>query len=249
MNQLRVALGLLTILPLGPRRRLPDAEVGGALVWFPLVGVGIGWGLVLVYQAAAIWFPSLVTSVLVVITLVVLTGALHLDGVADLCDALAGGRTPADRLRLMKDPHIGAVGVVGLVCVLLLKVALLAGLPSSVAGRALLVMPTLGRCAMVVLATTLPYARTEGGTAGVFVAHGRRRALPGALGLTVAVSAAAFGVLSVWVLAAAALLAAGVGAACRRLLGGITGDALGAAGELVEVVALAVMVVLSARLF
>ena len=166
---------------------------------------------------------------------VVLTGALHLDGLGDLCDALYAGTTPSDRLRIMKDPHIGAVGVVGIVTILLTKFSLLAIAPSP---SALLLSPCVGRYVMVLLATTLPYARTGSGTAAAFVRSSRPRDLIVASATTLLAIIWMLGLVGIGLLAA--VLAGGLvlRELSRRSLGGITGDALGASGELVETLAL-----------
>lgn len=241
MTRLRVAVGCLTIVPLGPRGRVLDRDLGGSFVWFPLVGLGIGWCLVFVYQAASQWAVPLAAAALTVTALVILTGALHLDGLADVCDALAGGRTVDDRLRIMKDPHVGAIAVVGLICVVLLKVTLIASVSSAEVLRALVVMPCLGRYAMVALGTTLPSARAGGGTAGPFVAHGTRTALAGATLVAGVVLAVACGGAGWWVAGAAGLAIVLLRWAALHWFGGVTGDILGAAGEVVELVALIAM--------
>ncbi len=239
MSRFRVALGCLTILPVGPQGTVPPADLGGSFAWFPLVGLLVGAALAGIPILAAPALPPLVVGAWVLLAWVLLTGALHLDGVGDVADGLYAGRTPADRLRIMKDPHIGAVGVVAVTLVLILKFALLSSLPSAALARAVLVVPCLGRYVMVVLGTTLPYARAEDGTAAAFVRHGSPRALAPASLVAGLAAGLAFGARGLWLiavgLAGSLLLRAGF----RRALGGITGDALGAAGEVSEVLLLA----------
>jgi len=234
LRRLRAAVGFLTIVPVGCPLAVDGRELGRSLVWFPIVGLALGGALVGVYQVVTLRLPPLVAAVAVVATLAWLTGALHLDGLADCCDALAGARTRQGRLRLMRDPHVGAAAVVGVTCLLMAKVAVLASLPAAVAWRAVLLMPCLGRTAMVALAAALPYARPEGGTAEPFVAHGSGRALAVALGVALAAAWCLARSVGLWVVGGVALTVAVQRAACRRLLGGVTGDALGASGELTE---------------
>src|SRR3989338_4526576 len=109
MSRLRTAIGCLTILPFGPRGDIRDADLGGSLLWFPLVGLLIGAGLVGVNVLSALVLPPLVVAACVLLSWVAITGALHLDGLGDLADGCSGGRTREERLRIMKDPHVGAM--------------------------------------------------------------------------------------------------------------------------------------------
>lgn len=238
MRRLQVALGCLTILPVGPRGEVQETDLGGSFLWFPLVGLLIGLVLVGVHAVASRLFQPLVVGACVLIAWIMLTGAVHLDGFGDVCDGLYAGHTPAERLRIMKDPHLGAVAVVGLSGLLLMKFALLSSLPRLVMTPALLLTPCLGRYAMVFLGTTLPYARPEPGTAAAFVRHADPRSLVWATTLVLLAAWLAFGWVGLGLVGASIVTSLALRSAFRRTLGGITGDALGAAGELTEVLVL-----------
>ncbi len=238
MDSLRLAFGCLTILPVGPRSTPRDVAFGRSWIWFPLIGLLIGSILVAANHVLAQQIPAAVTAALILSLWIVLTGALHLDGLADVCDGLYAGRTPDERLRIMKDPHIGTMAAVAITAHLILKFAMIHSLPASALAPSMLLAPCMARYAMGVLGTTLPYARTDGGTAASFVRHATPRSL--LIVLTVAL------VLS-WLIARRAglgLLAVASGVAWLlrtvffRTLGGVTGDALGATGEIVESVVL-----------
>ncbi len=239
MSRLRTAIGCLTILPFGPRGDIQDADLGGSLLWFPLVGLLIGAGLVGVNVLSSLVFPPLVVAACVLLSWVVITGALHLDGLGDLADGLYGGHTREERLRIMKDPHVGAMAVVSIVLLLILKFALLSSLPSAAMNRTLLFAPCMGRYAMVLLGSTLPYARAGTGTAAPFVKYGTKRAWLGATLMAVPASGLAFGSRGLVLFGVALLGSLLMRAIFHRALGGITGDALGAAGEVTEVLMLA----------
>lgn len=241
LSSLRAAIGCLTIVPVGCPLAVEGRELGRSLVWFPVVGLGLGGILVGMYQLVGLRFPPLVAAVAVVAVLAWLTGAMHLDGVADCCDALAGARTPEARWALMKDPHVGAAAVAGVTCLLLAKVAVIASLPPPAAWRALLLMPVLGRAVMVALIGTLPYARTDEGLATPFVAHRTVTAVGGALGITAAVAWGVLGPPALGLLGGIALLVAVSRLVARRSFGGVTGDVLGAAGEAAEVATVALL--------
>lgn len=246
ISSFRLALGCLTILPADSRSTPRDEAFGRSWIWFPLIGLLIGSILVGTHHALTRWTPPLVASALVLGLWILISGALHLDGLADACDGLYGGRTPEERLRIMKDPHIGTISVVVLSVHLILKFALIHSLPPSEIVPALLLVPCLGRYAMVIPGTTLPYARTGDGTAARFVRHATVSSL-----LMATVSA----LLLSWLIAGRRGLGlcgvvGGVGLIARtvfsRTLGGITGDALGATGEILESVLLLSLLLMSA---
>jgi adenosylcobinamide-GDP ribazoletransferase len=238
MHRLALAFQFLTIVP-WPRPGVWQPEdLGGSMAFYPIVGAVLGSSLVGVYLVGVEVFPDGVLRPALVVLLIILTGGLHLDGLADVCDGLYAGRTKADALRIMRDPHLGTMGVVGITSVLLMKVVLLGFLPAAVLCSALLIGPAISRGGMVWGTWMAPYARPEGGTGEMFFRTLRRRHVW---------SATAF--LGIWTVVfagwpAVILLALAIGATmlfvgfCRRRIGGMTGDTLGALNELLELLTL-----------
>ena len=233
MNALWIAIGFLTTLPVPSHDLAPDA-MRRAAPWFPLVGLGIGALLAGVAWAASWLFPPAVTAVLVVALWAALTGALHLDGLADCGDGLLPPVSRERRLEIMRDPRVGAFGVTALVLVLLLKAAALASL--AVTWPALLLAPLWARWLLLVAARR-PSARPGGMGASLGpVLDARRLALAALLPIVLT------GGVGVWhwpVIAATgtALLASlGVLWLAQRRLGGVTGDVFGAVVEVSEAV-------------
>ena len=232
MDDFLNALTLLTVLQIPTRGTTISAR---ALAYYPLVGILIG--LVL---AGSAWllhlvFPGPVVAVLAVGLWVVLTGALHLDGFADACDGLFAATTPARRLEILHDVHLGAFGAVGLILLLSAKVAATASLASLVP---LFLAPVLGRWAMV-YAATYPLARSDG-MAFLFRAGLTRREV-----LAATVIAAGATLIAEWAtmpiggfglaaFTAAALVATMLAHFARSRLGGLTGDIYGLICESVE---------------
>jgi adenosylcobinamide-GDP ribazoletransferase len=223
------------VLPVGGQEQAPARSLGRA--FFPAVGLLLG-----LLGGAAFWLVSLVTTPLLaataaVATLAVLTGGLHLDGLADAADGLFGAGSRERRLEIMRDPRVGAFGVVALVLVLIADVAALQALSRVTAMVALITAAALGRLAMVVLLVALPYVRQEGlGTAAVG-AHGARD-------LALAAVTAALPLLLDWrhgviALGLAALVTGGGALLARARLGGATGDVYGAVLEVTQLAALA----------
>jgi adenosylcobinamide-GDP ribazoletransferase len=158
------AIQFLTVIPCGPRQTF-DAR--SSLPYFPLCGLLIGAILIGIHSVARLWWPPPVAAVLVVVGLAALTGALHLDGLADTADGLYGHRTPEQALSIMKDSRIGAMGMVSVVCCLAAKWA---GVACLVANDRiwLLLIPAYARSAVLFGIKTLPYGRPGGGTGHAF---------------------------------------------------------------------------------
>ena len=230
MRNLRTAFGLLTTLPFGmPEDWLPG-DSGRAGIWYPLVGVVIGGLTWLSWLTLTLYFPPMMVGVLTLLVWVVLTGGLHLDGLADCCDGMLASATPERRLEIMKDPCLGTFGGVGLFLVLLSKAAALSSLAPS-AGLGIVLAATISRW-FILPASLLPLARL-GGMGADFSSGLWRGAifttaiLP--LGLAFLLGTQGFFALLAALLAAAAVL----GLAYTRI-NGVTGDVFGMLVEVTE---------------
>lgn len=240
MNGLARAVRYLTIVswPAGrqPPEEGPPTSLGEAAPWFPLVGLGIGVVLVLVERTTARIFPTLLAGLITVVAWKLLTGGLHLDGLADCLDSL-GGLDVEHRLAIMRDSRIGAFGAMGLILVLLLDVGALAEVPSPQRWQVLLVAPVVGRAVPVVLVGFFPPARLEGH--GADFSRGLRSfASPLALGIAALVSLVVLGAAGGLAMGLAALVSGAFASLMARRLKGITGDVLGATVELAELAVL-----------
>jgi adenosylcobinamide-GDP ribazoletransferase len=227
----------LTAIPLS--RSTHDAkpeELAASMGWFPFVGCLLGAVLVTADLFLGRVFSAQVTSMVLVLLLIVLTRGLHQDGLADMVDGLAGGRTAQARLAIMKDAHIGAIGATGLFVALGLRYAGLNAMPVGEHIALLIGMPMVGRWAMVVGAFHVTSARSEGGLAQPFLAHVSWQHVSLA---TVTAGIALALLLGPW----AALGCLLIGTVLVRLstawfqhmFGGVTGDLLGATNEVAEI--------------
>ena len=246
VSGLVLAARYLTILPLPGRRHAALDRLGQAAAWFPVVGAAIGLALVVVDVVAARLFPSLLRALLVVTAWKLLTGGLHLDGLADCLDGLVG-RDREHRLAIMRDSRIGTFGAVGLILFLMLEIVAVAELHPAVRWRVLLAAPAIARAAPPLLARLFPPARVDGQGAAFAAGVGRTGAmLAAALALM-----AALGALGVMGVAATAVGWAAAVAAARFVagrIGGLTGDVFGAVVEVAELsVLLAVIAWAGAR--
>ena len=225
---LLAAVAFLTRIPVGGASF--DPRAGAAL--FPVVGAGVGAAVGGTAYGLARVVPPLVAAGVALGVGALLTGALHLDGLADTADAL-GAHSREAALAVMRDHAVGTYGTVALVLDLLVKAAALAAL----AGRSRVVLEALAagalsRAVPVLLGLLLPDVRREGAGA-VF------RVTPAAAAVAVVLTAALAVPADPLLIAVAAAAALALGAWLRRWLGGRTGDTLGAATELVETTVLA----------
>ena len=248
MRSLRTAVSLFTVIPVGGEAELGEGDATRAVLWMPVVGLLLGLagaGVMTGVSAGGSGGPRrLLGAALAVGLIALLTGGLHLDGLADTADGLGSRRARADALAIMRRPDVGPMGVAALVLVLLVQVTALAAVPDRAAASLVLAEVT-GRVAVVV-ATGSPAARSGG--FGALVA-GRtspraRTSIVVLLGCAIAVAGLASdgAGLAVHGLVAAliGLLAGGqLQLVARRRLGGMTGDVFGA---IVEVTAATVLV-------
>jgi adenosylcobinamide-GDP ribazoletransferase len=236
-----IALQFLTRVPVHLAQAPTQSELGRSLAWYPLIGLLIG--LVLLASGSLLAHQMPVLKAAIVLGLwIACTGALHLDGLADLADGWVGGHGDRERtLAIMKDPHAGSMAVVAVVCVLILKFAALTRvladpLPWPDLRRAAgCVLPALlARTAVPLLLATTPYVRPRGIGSALVAAQSRTSAWLIA-GVVMLVTLLWAGRIALLALAASAVTLWILRRACVRRLGGITGDCAGAAIELIEV--------------
>ena len=233
----RAALSFLTLVP-ADRGDITPSDVGRGIVFFPLVGAGVGGASALAAWAAAHVLPPAVAGLAAVAAGALLTGALHLDGMADTADGY-GGRTRQRALEIMRDHSVGTYGVTAVALDVGLRVAAVAALVVRPHGLLWLVAAgALSRSAAAALGVLVPGARPDG-VGRVLEGAGRPRVVVAA-----AAAVAIAGLCAGWPgLAAAAGVAAAAalwGWHCVRRLGGMTGDTLGAASESCEIAVLLV---------
>ncbi len=247
MNSLAVAFGFLTTLPVPSRFWQSAVPFGHAFAWFPLVGLVLGTIQLAAALGLGLFLPSSVVAALVFTLGVLLTGGLHLDGLMDTCDGVFCARAPEERLAIMRDSHTGAFGVLGAVCLALVKysalIALLHGQRTLLVAGVLLA-PILSRWAMVLATVGFPYGRSGETLGATFRQSAGRRQLVTATVWTVflLILISTVTQLGVWWGLAAFGSAAGLTYLLARFalgrLPGLTGDVYGAINEVIEAMAL-----------
>jgi adenosylcobinamide-GDP ribazoletransferase len=239
MTSFLLAWQFLTLLPGGKKDAEATPELlGRSMAYYPLVGLLIGSILWAAYWLVSHAFPRTLCDGLAILLLVIITGAFHLDGLADTLDGLAAGKTAEERLQIMRDHRVGTFGAVGLVLVLGIKFLALNSLPEEIVGKTLIAALALSRWSMVQLTYRAPYARTEGGLGRVFKENVKKRemALATAFSLIIAVFLLRFWGAVLWL--AVGVSALGIQLLFRKKIGGVTGDILGAANETHELLVL-----------
>jgi adenosylcobinamide-GDP ribazoletransferase len=241
VTQFLLAFQFLTIFPIRISRTVREEDLAGSLRYYPLVGAVLGALSAVLFGGTLRLFSPNVAAVSAVIGLVVLSGALHLDGFADMCDGFYGNRDRDRILAIMKDSHSGAMAIVGVFCLLALKIALLTGFEIDRAVPALVLAPSLARWSMVWLSASSTYARPEGGTASAYIGHVNRSTLLIATLLCATIAFLLFRTPGLIVMAAAVAFTWVFRLYTESRIGGMTGDTLGACSELVEVAVLAML--------
>jgi adenosylcobinamide-GDP ribazoletransferase len=245
LDDLRCAVAFLTRVPMPHPDGAVPPNFARAHRAFPLVGAGIGAVIGAVdLMLAVIGMPSVAAAAVALGAGVVLTGALHEDGLADVADGFGGGRDRAAKLEIMLDSRLGTYGALILLVTFVAKVSALAALPSAAVLPGLIAAHALARAPLTVMAMTMPNARHEGLAATAGTPDSLTAASAAILAIVIA-----FAVLP-WTDAILAALAAAASALCVALLayrqiGGKTGDVMGGAEQVAET---AILMLLATRL-
>jgi len=227
------ALYQLTRFPLPPLS-FDERACGRSTMYFPAAGLFLGVVLAFLVWVVNFIFPVQVQSAILVVGMVVLTGGIHLDGFMDSIDGLLSGRPGERKLEIMRDSRVGAFGVIGVVCLLLLKYNLFLVIPVKTLLKLLPVVPALSRWCMTLAITFFPYARQEG-LGKVFVYYTGTKELFWSTAVAAVVTGAFLGLQGIWLMVSGGFLTYLLGRKITSELGGLTGDIYGLINELLEV--------------
>ena len=234
------ALRFLTIIPVPWGRDASPEELGKSTVYFPVVGIIIGLILVGSDWLFKLFLLSPVGIVLLIVSSVVISGAMHLDGLVDTFDGVSGYKTPEERWRVMSDSRAGSFGIVAVACLLLVKYVALSNVPDTFLMVTLVLMPVVSRWAMVYAVFVYSYAKPSG--SGKFFKEGTRWWGFAIATFVTLVLAIALGrlmglaiILGVWIVTIA------LAAYLKRKFSGLTGDTYGAISEVAEVSVLVIV--------
>lgn len=267
MDNFLWALKFLTIIPIDKEDRIKPDRPGYVVYWFPVVGLCIGVFLSITYLPLYLFFPPLVADALIILVYIAITGALHLDGLADTCDGIWGGWNREKRLEIMKDSRIGGFGAIGLISLLGLKyVSLLSTGDILVTNTSLfgisvkyvscyvlpvlvnkcvvlMVMPVVGRWAQVCAAGLSSYARSGLGTGSFIAGNTTRKQVIFVTLFPVCLFWFFYSLSGFVIFAIISIFTLGWIWYIKRKIGGMTGDTLGATNEISELVFLLGLIV------
>jgi len=235
MRAFLFSLQFLTVIPLKLARPPEVRDYAKAVFFFPVVGLLLAGMLISANLVLTIVYPPLLASLFLVILLTVLTGGLHLDGLADTFDALNSGKEQEAMLAVMRDSSTGVMGVLSIVSVFMTKVFLLTFIPRNIKSFAIAGMLVTSRWSMTVVLRFFKYARQQG-KAREFVQNMSTPVLIAASCFAAIVSAASFGIRGIALLVVSGVVAFGFAHFAATKIGGITGDVLGAVNEISECV-------------
>lgn len=243
LTELLIALQFLTVVRIKQDLPFSETALGRSGVFFPLIGLLLGltvWGIDFLLRPL---IPLPFLNSLIIFALAILSRGFHLDGLADSADGLLGSWERQRSLEIMKDSAIGTFGALSVIAAVLLKLRALDLLTGNYRGPALLFSPMLGRWACVVMAYSSRPARTDG-LGATFVKGVQFREFALASVFTLAIVFASLEVLGLLVFLPLATVIVFFTLYCHRRLGGVTGDTLGALGEMVETTAFCLFMVL-----
>lgn len=248
-RDLVVASMFLTRLPIRSSAPWRDDDLASSVIMFPIVGALIGLMGAAVYTlSSALGLPPYLAATITTAVLILTTGALHEDGLADIADGFGGGQTREDKLRIMRDSALGSYGTLALILGLILRIGALSALVHpSIAATALITTSALSRASMPIAMMIMNQARKEGLAAKTGSPH------PGRAGVAALIAILIVFLCLSWIQAFIMVVVAGMGSGllllvAQRQIGGITGDVLGALQQTVEIAALLALVALASNL-
>lgn len=244
MKRFLLMMQFFTRIPINKALDIEEDDFSKGIVYFPMIGLIVGGLTYLVYYVSSLFFQDFVSFIFVLLTSTLLTGGLHLDGLADTCDGLFSARDKERMLEIMRDSRIGTNGALGMIFILGLKVALLLSVSKELLLPAIVLMPVIGRTTMAVVMYKGKYAREGEGLGNLFV--GKTSLSSTIISLFLAIMSIYFllSYIGVVALALCILLAFYLRYTFTMKLGGLTGDLLGAINETTETFFLLTLVLL-----
>lgn len=238
-------LQFLTRIPIRINITYSQEEFGKGLVYAPVIGLIIGGILFALYYIFQFLFPPMVSSVLIIVGYIMITGGLHLDGLGDTCDALFSHRSKERMLEIMRDSRIGTNALLGVTSILFLNVAILQAFQPQNIVVFLLLMPVAGRIGSLVSAGLHPYARKEQGLGKSFVDACGKKEIAIGIVLTIPIFYCLLGLHGIWMVFIPVVTGALISAWFAKKIDGVTGDVLGAVCEINQTAFLLVAFALS----
>lgn len=239
MTKFFIAISFLTKIPIPKRLVSDDKTLAGSMAYFPLVGLLLGLVLVLANNALALFLPIRLVNLLLVLFLILLTGAIHIDGLADTIDGFcAKTKTKEEILHIMRDSRIGTMGVIAVALLILFKYELLNEILPQFKNIALILMCSISRWSQVLVSYFSKYAREGEGLGKPFVGNVKKRQSYLAAAFIIFISSLVWFPKGLLVVILTSISTWIIMKYVHKKIGGMTGDTVGAISELTEVIAL-----------
>ena len=236
-----LAWEFLTIIPLSRNRDVRPEELARSMAYFPLVGLILGIILVISNIGLLKVLPASIVDAILIAELIILTRGLHIDGFVDTIDGLAGGKTKEDILHIMRDHRVGALGVVGVIMLIMIKYLSLNSVPHDYKNLVLIAMPMMSRWLQAPFTNLFPYAR-QNGMGKAFTEGVRGRQVGIATIVTALFLIFIFKFNAILIMGLMAIVSYLIGLYFKKILGGITGDVIGAVSEVNEVMFILIII-------
>ncbi|MFC2091581.1 adenosylcobinamide-GDP ribazoletransferase [Elusimicrobiota bacterium] len=235
-----VAFQFLTAIPVRIKGEVDCKLFSDATVYFPVVGIILGLILSIVHRVSYALVSDSLACIISVVILILLTGGLHIDGFADTIDGFYAGRNKEEILKIMKDPHVGTMGVIAIVCLIMLKTGFIGLLDIPLRLNTLVIMPVLSRWSMVFAMFLFGYARDQGKAKKFFSGLNAVRLFLATL-ITIVFVILFMGSTGLLLMFAVLLATYSAGVIFKRKINGLTGDILGFINELNELIVLSTL--------
>ena len=242
MKYFILMIQFFTTIPIKTSVSVEEEDFSKGLPFFPLVGLLIGLFNYTVFYAFSFFNKELLSVISWILANIIITGGLHLDGLADTCDGLLSSRDREKMLQIMKDSRIGTNGVLAIIMDLLIKLSLMFSLPINLRPLAIISSVVLGKTIMLVLIYTTSYGRKDG-IGGLFYKGISKTnvAIGSMIGMIIILAIHSLRIIPILILCIVSMVF------YRKFvinkIGGITGDTLGAANELTEILFLFYIIV------
>jgi adenosylcobinamide-GDP ribazoletransferase len=246
MKNFILMLQFLTRIPINIEIDVDENSFKSAMVYFPLIGLVVGILNALVFLSLSLIFSNSITIIFVTLFNVCLTGAFHLDGLADTCDGIYSARKKERMLEIMKDSSIGTNGSVAIFFDLALRIGLLTSINNTNYNivKAIIISCVLSKTILVLLSYVSTYARKEGGLGNVFIGKISLKTLIIALIIMAALTYSLVGLNAIFIIVPTILIMILFEKYIKSIIDGITGDILGAASELTEILVFCIFIIL-----
>ncbi|MEW6095700.1 MAG: adenosylcobinamide-GDP ribazoletransferase [bacterium] len=251
MKDFIIAFQFLTRFTISSKElELSKEDLAKAMVCFPIIGMVIGSFLVLINFGLSLFLPALVVDGFIIVSLIFITSGLHLDGFADTIDGFSSGKSKKEILDIMSDSRVGAIGVIGIFCLLIIKFAIIHEMAIEVKNIALILMSVLGRWAMVMAAASSNYAKDSDGLGKPFTDYVETKEFVFATIITVLIGWGLFswgtlpykGIILILIVYLVNLYLLKF---VKGKIDGVTGDVLGAICEITEVLVLFLIIIIN----